>query len=134
MQITTLMIEEHEKIEISLEKFLEKSDPAFFKIFEEKLKKHFGVEKGVIFLLTEKFLGEELEDILKLKEQHIKILKEVKDIKEKGLNIANDLIKNLIKDLSDHTKYEEIIFYPKIDNLLDENQKEIIIQEVRKII
>ncbi len=134
MSITNLMIDEHKKIDEYLKKFLERFGEAHFKFFEEKLREHFGMEKGIIFTLTEKFLGKELNEIFKLKEQHKEILVGLANIRKKLPDGAKDLIQTLVKDLSAHTRYEEHFFYPKIDDMLDEEQKSEITQEIRKIL
>ena len=133
MSITRLMIEEHNKIESSLKKFLDNPSRQNFLSFGERVKRHFGVEKGVIFILTEKYLGEDLNAIFKLTEQHIEILKEIMEIK-KQFGSAEKLISIMAKDLEAHKRYEEKVFYPKLDRTLDELQKEEIIERLRRVI
>ena len=124
------MIGEHRKLEKTLKKFLRNPKEYSFEVFEKRVAEHFGAEKGVIFTLTEKFLGKELDAILKLKGQHIEILKEIVKIK-KNL-AAKELIDTMRGHLEAHTLYEEKVFYPKLDYSLDNEQKKELLQKLRE--
>jgi len=40
----------------------------------------------------------------------------------------------MIKLLEGHVKYEEKIFYPKMDGMFDQQQKDMIIEDIRKMV
>lgn len=134
MSITKLMIAEHRIIDRYLKKFQKVLDASSFKEFNNKVKQHFDLEEGAIFRLTEKFIGKEQEGLLVLRKQHKAMLKMMKKINlkkpEKTKKVVNELSGVLIK----HAKYEEKVFYPKLDTMLEKEQVDEIMQKLREIV
>ena len=125
-EITNIMKEEHRKIDNYVDDFLEKNKKEFFNIFKENIKKHFDVEQESIFAFVEKFIGKELEEIYVLERQHKEILRKIKEIEKNLPKKQLNLIDEMAKLIAGHIKYEEKIFYPKIDEMFDQKQKDIL--------
>ena len=132
--ITNLMKEEHKKIDSYLDDFKRKYEKRYLDIFWRNVKHHFVIEESAIFILAGKNVGRSREEILSLKKQHKEILREIKIISEDFPEKQRDLIKKLATLIVGHVKYEEKVFYPKIDQMLDPLQKEELVERIRKMI
>ncbi len=132
--ITNLMKEEHKEIESYLNDFVEKYEKRYLNIFWRNIKNHFVIEESAIFILARKNVGQDLDEILSLKKQHKEILKEIKIIGRGFPEKQGTLIKKLVTLIARHVKYEEKVFYPKIDQMLDSLQKEELVEKIRRMI
>ena len=138
--ITTLMLQEHGKIKNFLQDF-EKSIKnntnnceKNFNKFKWNLEKHFFIEEKVIFTIFNSANEEESEDILNLLKEHKKILFLIESIEENSFKNAEQEVSELSQILTNHANFENEIFYPKLDDELNENQKCLIIERCNEII
>ena len=106
-----------------------------FQRFKWNLEKHFFIEEKVIFSVYSSNISEETSSDIET------LLKEHKDILWL-LGKAESMIKrNMMPDLSElknilkaHAKFEDEAFYPKLDEELSEDQKDIIIQRAKDVV
>jgi len=139
--IEKLMFEEHSTIKKILEYYeelvnsnLPKANEQFSK-FKWVLEKHFFVEEKAIFVLLNKIRGEEqISDIFNLMQEHGSILELVNNIEEGLKNNVKPNITGLKMILSRHANFEDAVFYPNLDQLLNQQQKEEIIERVKEVI
>jgi hemerythrin superfamily protein len=107
-----------------------------FENFKWNIEKHFFVEEKTIFssFKTRKDGAEPYNLFLEIAKQHTEILNELNLIKKSllknqgidGLSLRDLLIK--------HQKFEEKAVYPRLDEELDENEKDMIINRINEII
>ncbi len=133
-KITVIMKKEHRKIRGYLNDFLKKGEKNFWIIFKKNVKKHFEIEETAIFILVGKSVENELDEILSLRKQHKEILRYMKTIEKSFHKKQEDLVRKLTNLITRHATYEEKTFYPKIDQMLEEWQKEEIIENIRKML
>ncbi len=133
-KITNLMKKEHKEIDGYLSDFIEKYEKRYLDIFKRSIKNHFVIEESAIFILVEKSVGEDLKEILYLKKQHGEILRKIEIIGDNFPKKQINAMGKLSNLISGHVKYEEKVFYPKIDQMLDSLQKEELIEKIRKMI
>ncbi len=134
------MLEEHGKISNLLDIFKEEVPRNFdaakelFSNFKWNLEKHFLVEEQAIFDVVGSLVGEEISDIFDLMQEHGNLLEIVKNIEE-GLesNVAPDA-SGLADALVKHAEFENETFYPKLDELLNENQKKEITEKAEEML
>jgi hemerythrin-like domain-containing protein len=137
--ISKLIMKEHKKInEIlsSIEKNLddfEKTKINFSK-FKWNIEKHFFIEEKAILSLLRTTSGAQTNNTFNLLNDHSKIMSLIKKT-EAGLNkkIKPDIV--LIKEeIFFHEKFEEELFYPRLDEELSINQKKEIIDRLNDIL
>ncbi len=107
-----------------------------FKDLEWNLEKHFFIEEKVIFLYLTPNISTVREENLyiELAKQHTRIKNQLKEVEK---DIKNKIKPNVleIRDLLiGHQKYEEKLIYPKLDENLNEQQKNIIFEKISEII
>ncbi len=136
--ISNIMIRDHVRIrEIlnSLESVFRTSPEnikGYLNKFKWNLEKHFFIEEKVIFSMLEISGSEEISNIFDLMKQHGEIIELIKDLEN---NLKNKIDFSIIKEkLTEHLRFEENFFYPKLDDLLDENQKKEICTRIEEII
>ena len=142
MQISILktMDKDHKKInEILIDfgkeenKNFEKSKHVFIR-FKWMIEKHFFIEEKAIFSLYTAESPEEYENLMKILKEHREIL----DLIVKSEEILFDQKKLEIDELKHailaHVKFEDEVFYPRLDELLDEEQKQEMIDRIKDII
>ncbi len=135
--IKNLMDKEHRRIDFLLEEFekvlnkdLKKAKELFSK-FSWNLEKHFYIEEKVIFTIYNSPKNED-DDLDELLKEHKEIQWELKKIKENLENNAKINILKLKTFLKSHSKFEDEIFYPKLDENLSPSEKEIIIDRAEE--
>jgi hemerythrin superfamily protein len=137
--ITQIMVGDHALIEVlliyfkdSMGKNVELTEEAFDK-FRWELEKHIFVEEKVIFRFCKLVNSEMCQIVQSLAKQHdvfFEILNEMKN----DLVIRNNIdILKLQKLFVEHRKIEEAILYPKLDEQLNERQKEMMIAQINEI-
>jgi iron-sulfur cluster repair protein YtfE (RIC family) len=139
--ITQLMLEEHGRINRILLEFEKELDSLEFdnirKIFDEfkwNLEKHFFVEEKSIFDIFENIEGEEVTEIFDLMQEHGELTELVKNI---GAGLDNNIkpnISGLKEKLMNHARFEDQIFYPRLDEELEPYKKQEIISRINEII
>lgn len=142
MTITILKImdKDHNKIKEILMDFekeenknFEKSKHVFIR-FKWMLEKHFFIEEKAIFNFYIVESPEENENLMKILKEHREIL----DLIEKSEEILFDQKKLEIDELKQvllaHAKFEDEIFYPNLDDILNEEQKQEMINRIKDII
>ena len=128
ISIEKLMIEEHkrvakflENLENDLENY-EKTKENFNK-FKWNLEKHFFTEEKVIFNMLMQISNQETSDTFHLLSDHVKIMQLIRQI-ERGLSRKIKPRIHILKEmLTRHENFEDIDFYPKLDERLTPYQK-----------
>lgn len=134
--ILEVMIKDHKKI-INLLDDVEKNRHLDFDVFckfKWHLEKHLFVEEKAIFNSPQIGNGIEEKILKKLSNEHTVIIelldKILRDSFPKG-NLNFHKLKHL---LAKHRKFEENEIYPKIDEKLNENEKNEIIKKITEIV
>ena len=129
--IPEIMLKDHARIHNLLQevkyKISEKTKDSEYLFIRLKwtLEKHFFVEEKVIFTIySESELGE-IEELNHLINEHKDALLLVKKIDD-NFNNPKEYIEDLDKLLSAHAKFEDEIFYPRLEEELPEEQKQLI--------
>ena len=129
--IPEIMLKDHARIHNLLQevkyKISEKTKDSEYLFIRLKwtLEKHFFVEEKVIFTIySESELGE-IEELNHLINEHKDALLLVKKI-DNNFNNPKEYIEDLDKLLSAHAKFEDEIFYPRLEDELPEKQKQLI--------
>jgi len=139
--ITQIMAEDHSKIgqlcayiEKLLKEDLEKAKKVFNK-FKWTLEKHFFIEEKVIFsLYNSKRSEEENQQILEILKEHKDILFLVEQIEESLEKNEVPVFDELNQDLIAHANFEDEFLYPRLDEELSEEQKQIILERSEEVI
>lgn len=136
------MLEDHGKINILLDYFLKQVEKNFdnynetlskFNQFKWALEKHFFVEEKVIFSVYS-LDDENEEDIFNLLKEHKDILWIINRIEEDLDDNIKPKIRSLRENLRRHIIFENNKFYPLLDEMLDEEQKQLILNRSKEII
>lgn len=138
--IESLMLEEHDRLKNLLNLCLNNlshspviAEENFIK-FKWNLEKHFFLEEKVIFsnpAVENTEHSEEIDDIL---EEHKQVLDLIKSIEEDLSGLHADKILYLKNILEKHSQFEDKDFYPRLDEVLNSEQKQDIIKESKKIL
>jgi len=135
--ITGLMLEDHKKIVDYLNNVEEDGHPdieAFLK-FEWHLKKHIFIEEKAIFISYQSIDDSELEKIFtKLSKEHTVIIELLDRILKESFPRGNTSFNKLKKLLAVHKKFEENEVYPKLEEKLNDKNKQEIIDKIADII
>ena len=135
--IIGLMLKDHEKIVDYLNKVEESGHPdieAFLK-FEWHLKKHICIEEKAIFISYQPSDDSKEEEIFnKLSKEHTIIMDLLDKILDESFPRGNINFKKLKKILAVHKKFEENEIYPKMEDKLDDKNKQEIIDKITEII
>jgi hemerythrin superfamily protein len=135
--IIELMLKDHEKIVDYLNKVEESGHPdieAFLK-FEWHLKKHIFIEEKAIFISYQPSDDSEEEKIFnKLSKEHTVIMDLLDKISKESFPRGNINFNKLKKLLAVHKKFEENEVYPKLEEKLNEKNKQEIIEKITEII
>jgi len=133
MEIAKIMLKDHLKLNSFLDETESYADldliKKTFSKFKWNLEKHFFVEEKVIFITLS-----ENDEIINLVKQHKDILWLIKKIEESINKNEKPDISKLKQALDNHIVYENNIFYPLLDDTLDENQKQIILDRAEEIL
>jgi len=129
--ITEIMMQEHGKIDAMIEELEKDLSKEKFDKFKWNLEKHFFVEEKVIFSVASQ---EDSEDAFKILKEHKDILFQVKKIEQAlSQNLKPDL-SGIKKELIDHADFEDKMFYPKLDEDLSEDLKNVVRDRAGEII
>jgi hemerythrin-like domain-containing protein len=123
--INELMLEEHGKILSALNEA--KQDFRKFAFFKEQLEEHFSVEESVIFSFYISMYNNDIGNFFELLKDHGMILGLVRSIEKKPGNFGE-----LEEMLINHASLENGWFYPRLDKLLDEDQKIGLVKKIRE--
>lgn len=140
MTIVKVMDKDHSKIKNILIDFgkeenknFEKSKHVFIR-FKWMIEKHFFIEEKAIFNYYKIKSQEENENLMKILKEHREIL----DLIAKSEEILFDQKKLEIEELKHlliaHATFEDEIFYPNLDEILSEEQKQEMINRIKDII
>lgn len=140
LTILKVMDKDHIKIKDMLMDFgkeenknFEKSKHIFIR-FKWMLEKHFFIEEKAIFNLYIVESPEENDNLMKILKEHREIL----DLIERSEELLFDQKKLEIEELKHyilaHAKFEDEIFYPRLDEILDEEKKQEMINRIKDII
>lgn len=130
--IKSLMDKEHCRIA----GFLEHADTngEAFNKFKWNLEKHFFVEEKAIFIMNRDMNGEEVADIFELMKQHGEIMEMIKVVEKKIENGEEANFSELKDMINKHRNFEDSTFYPKLDGILNLQQKQEIMERVMEIV
>ncbi|MBT4165413.1 hemerythrin domain-containing protein [archaeon] len=136
--IKKVMDKEHERVEKILEEFENslwnlKLAREIFNRFDWTLEKHFFIEEKIIFTIYNSSDGES-EDLNELVKEHKEIIWEIKKIKDnldRGVRPSIAKLKGIHKA---HSKFEDEVFYPRLDDELSEDEKELIFERVEEVV
>ena len=135
--IIGLMLTDHKKIVDYLNKVEEGGHPdieAFLK-FEWHLKKHIFIEEKAIFISYQPSDDSEEEKIFnKLSKEHTVIMDLLDKISKESFPRGNINFYKLKKLLAVHKKFEENEVYPRLEEKLNEKNKQEIIEKITEII
>jgi iron-sulfur cluster repair protein YtfE (RIC family) len=137
--IKKLMDIEHKRIDELLEKFEEMLSKDFkraqeiFSEFDWNLEKHFFIEEKIIFSVYNSSEGER-DDLNELVKEHKEIIWEIKKIRENLDRGVKPNVERLKRGLIGHSRFEDEVFYPRLDDELSENEKELIFDRVDEVI
>lgn len=137
--LLAIMEKDHERINQMLLEFdkapKEKNETSMlFSEFKWNLEKHLFTEERVIFAMLREIEGLEMEDMFNLLEEHKQIIELAKKEEESIKLGSHSDISPLLMLLKKHVSFEDDVFYPKLDELLNENQKKEIIKRIKSII
>lgn len=140
LTVIKIMDKDHIKIKEILIDFEREENKNFekskhiFSRFKWMLEKHFFTEEKAIFNFYIVKSQEENENLMKILKEH----KEILDLIERSEELLFDQKKLEIEELKHailaHTKFEDEVFYPKLDELLEEEQKQEIINRIKDIV
>jgi len=136
ISIIKIMDKDHKRIKELLGLFeidsnnLQKALESFNR-FKWNLEKHFFIEEKVIFNVT---LEDEDQDLSTILNEHSEILNLMSIIEEELMDNKKPDISEMKKLLLSHARFENYIFYPKLDETLNEEQKQEIIDRIKDII
>ena len=130
--ITQLMDRDHKILIRLLEKFLEEynKEPIESGMILEKFKwaveKHFSIEELAIFNTLQNVDSESVSSTFELMKEHQVIMALLSKIQnELGDQVEKD-VNELEASLKAHAKFEDEVFYPQLEEQLNDNQKEMI--------
>ena len=129
------MKKHHYQLEGLLNKFIKKQHevevfPKDFNKFKWELEKHFFIEEKAIFTLiySDDIDVHEMKD--DLLHDHRSILKELDKIENSLKNNLNIDFSKFQKSLVKHRNFEDEVFYPKLEEELDDERKKKIIDRI----
>lgn len=133
LTIIQIMNRDHGNITRLLKK-LERTEPdradalkANFDDFKWELEKHFVTEEKAIFIYLDEESTECHTMMLDLLKEHEAILKMLKGL-ENTLTEKDELdLEGFAEMLGNHKDYEDDVFYPRLENELNEEQKKEIV-------
>lgn len=137
ISIVKVMDKDHKKI-INLLNIFEKEIINHFNsshITFEKLKwnieKHFFIEEKAIFDLDN--FEENKDDIEMLIKDHLEIYNLLYEVENAIYKNKIPNLNVLIKALNSHSNYEDEVFYPRLDELLSNDQKLNMINRIKEV-
>ncbi len=92
------------------------------------------MEEKAVFSFSQDIAGKIVSDVFKLMEEHGEILNLIKDIEEELYEDADPDISKLKNLMRSHEKFEEETFYPKLDQILNDQQKTELIERIKEIV
>jgi len=137
-QITDLMMEEHGKINSFLNKFESSLKGSVdetkkqFMILQTELDMHFFLEEKAIFGLYDR-LREDVGEIFDLMKEHGEIKEMFENIRQGLDKGVKSSVTGLKEKLTKHAEFENKIFYPKIDEDLNEQEKKNIVDKISEL-
>jgi len=140
MPVRNIMIQEHQRLNSMLDELewsLSKNSTNIKELFDKfkaNLEKHFYIEEKIIFDIAVNMKQEDVETNFDLMTEHGEIISELKKV-ENDLNMNNMPDITELKDkLIKHTNFEDLFFYPRLQEKLSEQQTAFIIDKSREIL
>jgi hemerythrin superfamily protein len=138
--IVRVMDKDHSKIKEVLMEFereenrnFEKSKEIFMR-FKWMLEKHFFIEEKAIFNHYISESSEENESLIRILKEHREILDLIEASEENLFDEKKLDLDDLKHYILAHARFEDEVFYPKLDELLNEEKKQEIINRIKDII
>ena len=94
--------------------------------FKWNLEKHFFVEEKVIFKIYSNSIAEEIIDLNILIKEHRDIFWLLKKIENSIPKVKIEDLENMKNDLLHHTDFEIKVFYPRLEEELEDEEKALI--------
>jgi iron-sulfur cluster repair protein YtfE (RIC family) len=133
--INKLLMKEHARLLSYLVELSNESDDVkikeLFDRFKWNLEKHFFIEEKAIFDFYDKVKGKEVSDVFDLMQEHGDLLNSVRAVEE---DFAHEKIEDLKNMLIKHQRFEDEVFYPRLDNDLDDYKKKELIEKIKEVI
>jgi hypothetical protein len=134
--ISEIMMKHHYKIDKILKFFTSelKEDKTVnvkaFNRFRWELEKHFFLEEKAIFQMNYSFCQDTSQMCAQLKSEHDQIIEQLDEI-DTIIKLNKSLDFSRLKDMIiEHKKFENKEFYPRLDEELSEDRKEMIIERI----
>ncbi len=127
--ITSVMDDDHKRIQRLLDQFLEEQTLENYKKFLWHLERHMITEERAVFSTDVKD-PEIREQFSRVLDEHEKLLKDAKLI---DISVAEDIAR-FKKALEHHKYYEDNTLYPRLDQFLDESETKKITEKVSSMI
>lgn len=127
--ITNLMLQEHKEINKILEDLEKNQNKELLNRLKSSLERHFFIEEKIIFrIYSLNKTGEDILDLIKEHKDILWIISKLEENLEKKLNLELSDLKEL---LNSHIKFENEFFYPKLEQELDKETKNLIIDRCK---
>ncbi|MDD5086148.1 MAG: hemerythrin domain-containing protein [Candidatus Nanoarchaeia archaeon] len=139
LSIADMMIRHHYNVENIITEFNEKQKndgKSVFEVFQRmkwELEKHFFLEENAIFIFYDPKSKEDSRIVNHILVEHETMLKKLNEIEKKLKNNETVDISKFTKRLIQHKELEDNVFYPMLDNQLDEKQKLQITEKIKKL-
>jgi iron-sulfur cluster repair protein YtfE (RIC family) len=137
--ILEIMLDDHALIEVlliafrdNLGKDIESIEESFDK-FRWELEKHIFVEEKVIFKFCNLPESEICKTVNNLVKDHDNMLAMLNEVQNDLVTKNETDISKFQELLKTHRKIEEEVLYPRLDQILDKEQKEIIIARINEV-
>jgi len=114
-------------------KNFEKSKHVFSR-FKWMLEKHFFIEEKAIFNFYIIESPEENDNLMRILKEHREILGLIEEAEELLFDQKKLEIEELKHYILAHAKFEDEVFYPNLDEILTEEQKQEMISRIKDII
>lgn len=139
IMISEAMYNEHVKLKNVFNRFensVRELEPNMdlFNEFKWNIEKHFLVEEKAIFELCNNACGDKISEIFDLMKEHGEILNLINDCEDnldEGISVEIDLLKKM---LTKHADFEDEVFYPLLDEKLNEERKQEILDRINEIV
>jgi len=105
-----------------------------FNTFKWNLERHLFLEEKALFEISGDIMSDEVSNIFDLMKDHGDILEIIKKIEN---NFSGDFIQdfiNLKQTLKKHVEFEDMVFYPRLDDKLSDDKKKEMISRIKEVI
>jgi hypothetical protein len=140
LSILRVMDKDHVKIKEILMDFEKEENKNFekskhvFSRFKWVIEKHFFIEEKAIFNFYIVESTEENENLMRILKEHREILDLIVRAEESLFDQKRLDIDELKHYILAHAKFEDEVFYPKLDEILDDEKKQEMVNRIKDIL